>query len=146
MVVAEVIIASKNFMLAIMYRSSTQTIDQFEGFINGLETCVSSIQAERTYMMIKTGDFNCSLSQWWPQDIEHHEGSVLDKLIETYNLHQLVNEPTNVRNKGMSCIDLIITDQPNISTESGIHPSLDGHCQHQVVYRKVNVSIPYPPL
>ena len=64
MVVAEVIIASKNFMLAIMYRSSTQTIDQFEGFINGLETCVSSIQAERTYMMIKTGDFNCSLSQW----------------------------------------------------------------------------------
>ena len=30
-------------------------------------------------------------------------------------------------------------------TESGIYPSFDDHCQHQIVYGKVNVSIPYPP-
>ena len=45
----------------------------------------------------------------------------------------------------MYCIDLIITDQPNMFTESGIHPSLGGHYQHQIVYGKVNVCIPYPP-
>ena len=45
----------------------------------------------------------------------------------------------------MSCIDLIITDEPNMFTESGVHPSLDDRCQHQIVYGKVNISIPYPP-
>ena len=95
-------------------------------------------------MMILTGDFNCRSSQWWPHDVEHYEGSVLNELIETNNLYQLINEPTNIRNEGMSCIDLIITDQPNMFTESGIHPSIDGHCQHQMAYGKVNISIPYP--
>ena len=32
----------------------------------------------------------------------------------------------------MYCIDLIITDQPNMFTESGIH-SFGGHYQHQIV-------------
>ena len=29
--------------------------------------------------------------------------------------------------------------------ESGIHPSLDDHCQHQLVYGKMNISVPTPP-
>ena len=40
----------------------------------------------------------------------------------------------------MSCIDLIITDQSNLFVESGINPSLDMHCQHQLVYGKLNLS------
>ena len=44
----------------------------------------------------------------------------------------------------MSCIDLIITNQPNIFVESGVHPSLDEHCQYQIVYGKLNISIPSP--
>ena len=139
------IVARKLIIFTTMYRSPTQTIEQFDGFTNGLETFVSRIQAERHYMMMLTGDFNCRSSQWWPQDVEHHEGSVLDELIGTNNLYQLVNEPTNIRNEGMPCIDLIITDQPNMFIESGVHPSLDDHCQHQIVYGKVNVFIPYPP-
>ena len=96
--------------------------------------------------MILTGDFNCRSSQWWSQNVEHLKGSVSDELIEMNNLYQLVNEPTNTRNEGMPCIDLIITDQPNMFTESGVHPPLDDHCQHQIVYGKANVYIPYPPL
>ena len=44
----------------------------------------------------------------------------------------------------MSCIDLIITDQPNCLVDSGVHPSLDEHCQHQIIYGKLNISLPYP--
>ena len=44
----------------------------------------------------------------------------------------------------MSCIDLIFTDQPNLIADSGVHPSLDKHCQHQIVLGKVNISPPYP--
>ena len=45
----------------------------------------------------------------------------------------------------MSCIDLIITDQPNLFVDSGVHPSLDEHCQHQIIYGKLNILIRYPP-
>ena len=73
------------------------------------------------------------------------EGSALDELIETNDMQQLIDEPTNVRGDGMSCIDLIITDQPNMFVEAGVHPSLDEYCQHQIVYGKVNVRLPPPP-
>ena len=29
--------------------------------------------------------------------------------------------------------------------ESGVHPSLDEHCQHQVIYGKLNMSVAYLP-
>ena len=38
-----------------------------------------------------------------------------------------------------------ITDQPNLFIESGVHPSLDSHCQHQIIYGKLNISSPTPP-
>ena len=106
---------------------------------------LNCINNEKPHCVIVTGDLNCRSSQWWTEDTENLEGTALDELIETNNMHQLIDEPTNVRGEGMSCIDLIITDQPNIFVESGVHPSLDEHCQHQIVYGKLNISIPPPP-
>ena len=49
-----------------------------------------------------------------------------DDLFTTLNLSQIVNEPTNFTpNSQHSCIDLIVTDQPNIILNSGVRPSLD---------------------
>ena len=39
-----------------------------------------------------------------------------------------------------SCIDLILTDQPNLIIESGVHQSLHEHCHHQIVHGKLSVS------
>ena len=60
--------------------------------------------------------------------MERPEGTALDEIIETNNLSQLVDEPTNIRCEGMSCIDLIITDKPNLFVESCFHSSLDNRC------------------
>jgi len=65
--------------------------------------------------------------------------------METNNVYQLIDQPTNVRTKGMSCIDLVVTDQPNMLVDYGVHPSLDPHCEHQIVFGKINVSVPSPP-
>ena len=81
----------------------------------------------------KTGDFTCRSSQWWTKDDANPEGAALDEFIATNNLYQLINEPTNIHGESISCIDLIITDQYNTFVESGAHPSLDYHCQHQLV-------------
>ena len=45
----------------------------------------------------------------------------------------------------MSCNDLNIIDQANLFLQSGVHSSLDRNCQHQIVYGKINISIPPPP-
>ena len=44
-----------------------------------------------------------------------------------------------------SCIDLIFTDQPNLSVDSGVHASLHPHFHHQIVYSSFNLNISYPP-
>ncbi len=87
---------------------------------------------------------NCRSSQWWADDLEHPEGSVLDELIETNNLCQLIDEATKIREQSMSCIDLIVTDQPNLFVNSGVHSYLDEHCQHHIIYGKLNISVLYP--
>ena len=58
---------------------------------------------------------------------------------------QLIDQPTNLESRGISCVDLIITEQPNLSVGYGIHSSLDNCCHHQIIHGKVNISIPSPP-
>ena len=61
-------------------------------------------------------------------------------------LSQVISEPTNFDpNKNPSCIDLVITDQPNLILDSGTHASLDQYCHHQIIYCKVNFKFPPPP-
>ena len=46
-----------------------------------------------------------------------------------------------------SCIDLLVTDQPNLILDSGTRPSLDPECGHQIVQGKINLKIlPSPPM
>ena len=44
-----------------------------------------------------------------------------------------------------SCIDLILTNQPNLVIDSGVHPSLHTNCHHKIVYCKLNLNIKFPP-
>ena len=52
---------------------------------------------------------------------------------------------THVQANSSSCIDLIFTDQPNLSVNSGVHSSLHQNCHHQIVYSTFNLNIYYPP-
>ena len=70
----------------------------------------------------------------------------MENLISSLGPSQLISEPTNFEpNKNPSCIDLIITDQPNIVLDSGTRASLDSFCHHQITNCKVNFNIPPPP-
>ena len=72
-------------------------------------------------------------------------GMEIENLL-TSRLSQIISEPTNFEpNKNPSCIDLIITDQPNIILSCGTRASLDSYCHHQIIYCKLNFRIPPPP-
>ena len=94
----------KVWYLSAPLRSRSQTNEQFNVFINKLQIMYNNLQRERPYSIIITGDFNRRSAQWWGEDIENLEGTALDELLETNNLFQLVDEPTNMRGDSMSCM------------------------------------------
>ena len=110
------------------------------------ENLYSEIKAEKPFATFFTGDFNAHSQLWWPDGDTTPEGSALEDLFTLLGLSQLISEPTNFEShKNPSCIDLIITDQPNLILDSETRPSLDPYCHHQIIYGKINFRIPPPP-
>ena len=82
----------------------------------------------------------------WPDGDTTLEGTKLEDLFTSLGQFQLISEPTNFEpHKNPSCIDLIITDQPNLILDCGTRTSLDPYCHHQIIYGKINFRIPPPP-
>ena len=107
---------------------------------------LSQISNENPYSMFFTGDFNAHSSNWWTEGDSTPEGIYLENVFSNLNLTQIIKEPTHFREHcNPSCIDLVITDQPNLVLGSGVRPSLDPTCKHQITFCKINFSIPPPP-
>ena len=75
-----------------------------------------------------TDDYR-SLS-WWSEDINNSEETKLYSLTSSNGFSQLINEPTHIQTNSSSCIDLVFTDQPNLSINSEVHASLHSNCHH----------------
>ena len=89
---------------------------------------------------------NAHSLSWWPNG-DTNAGLALDNLLTALDMSQLISEPTNFEdNKSPSCIDLIICDQPNVVMESGVCPSPDNFCKHEMTFCNLNRHIPPPPV
>ena len=88
--------------------------DDFVLFMQRLELLLDYMRDEKPYCIIFTGDFNCRSQQWWPGHIENEEGVALDEFIESNNLTKFIDQLIHTMNGSRSCIDLIITDQPDL--------------------------------
>ena len=57
------------------------------------------------------------------------ERTKIEELFSQLGLSQLISEPTNFEpHKNPSCIDLVVTVQPNIILDCGTRASLDSYC------------------
>ena len=79
-----------------------------------------------------TGDFNARSSSWWSEDTNTSEETKLYSLTYLNGFSQLINELTHIQINSSSCIDLVFTDQPNLSLNSGVHASLHPNCHGKV--------------
>ena len=128
-----------------VYRSPNQSSEEFNIFQESLQVIIGKIKDRKLHCIILTGDFNCRSRQWWPNDVDSQEGTALNEFVESNDLAQLIDQPANIEPRGISFVDLIITDQPNLFVGFGIHPSLDNCCHHQIIHGDVNLSVPSPP-
>ena len=82
----------------------------------------------------------------WKNDLTTSEGNQVDAITSSYDLSQLICEPTHILPNWSSCIDLIFINQNNLIMDSVVHASLHPNCHHQIVYAKLNSKIEYPLL
>ena len=145
-IVAEIKLKKKKVFFVLSYRHPNMSNDESVVYMNKLENIYDSIRKENPTVSILCGDFNARSPVFWEDDIENHEGALLNNLLTSNNLEQLICEPTHIRDDGsQSCIDLIFTDQSSIFIETGVLPSLDSHSKHNIIQGKINVNIPHPP-
>ena len=147
-IVIELKFGREKRFFTVLYRSPSfdHTSPEFQTFLLNFENLYPSIKAENPLAMFFTGDFNAHSQLWWPGVDTTHEGTTIDELFTKLGLSQIISEPTNFEpHKNPSCIDLLVTDQPNIILESGTRSFLDSYCHHQIIHCKVNFRIP-PPL
>ena len=103
----------------------------------------AKIKTENPFTVFFTGDVNAHSQFWWPGGDTTPEGMEIEDLTSSLGSTQVILEPTNFEpNKNPLCIDLVITDQPNLILDSGMHASLDPYSHHQIIYYEVNFRIP----
>ena len=84
-------------------------------------------------------------SSWWSDDIDTIEGTQLEPITFYIELYQILNEPTHFLPLSASCIELILTNQPYLVINSGVHPSQHQNCHHQIIFAQINLKVYYPP-
>ena len=70
--------------------------------------------------------------------------SKIDVITSQFGLQQLIPEPTHNLTDSSPCIDLVLTFQPNLAMESGVHSSLYQICHHQLLRANINLKVFYP--
>ena len=73
---------------------------------------------KKQYMMITLGDFDPKSNSWYANGNTNIEGTKIDILTASFGFNQIINEPTHILNNSSSCINLIVTSQPMITTKS----------------------------
>ena len=147
-IVVELKFGRKKVFFTVLYRSPSfdHFPPEFQTFLLNFRNLYSKIKAENPFATFFTGDFNAHSQFWLPEGDTTPEGKEIDDLFTPLGLYQVISEPTNFEpNSKPSCIDLIITDQPNLILDSGTRASLDSYCHHQIIHCKVNFRIPPPP-
>ena len=143
--VCELKVGKKKCFITILYRSPSQSIEEFNRFKNDWEQTIININSNNPYISIYVGDFNARNTNWWEGDIDNSQGLDLDDISCYHGLQQMINGPTHIIPNSASCIDLLFTSQPNLIAESGIHSSLFSRCHHQIIFAKINFKVYFPP-
>ena len=74
----EVSINNKTGYIILLYRSPSQTSDEFDSFITNLEKIVVDISRGNLHFLLLIGDFNAKSSNWSSNDATTAEGAQLD--------------------------------------------------------------------
>ena len=123
-----------------LYRSPSQSRDEFEIFAKNYELNLDKILANNHFLTVFLVDCNVRSNLWYTSYKRTNGVSKDGGIASQFGWHQLINEPTHLISKTYSCIDMT-----NLVMESGVHSALRKNCHHQIMYAKFNLKNYYPP-
>ena len=100
-VISEVSIKNKRGYKVSLYRSPSQTQDEFDIFLISFEQLVGDIIAKNSLFVLITGDFNVRGTNWW-KNTSTSEGTQVDSLTTSYGLSRIISDPTHILPKASS--------------------------------------------
>ena len=96
-----------------LYRSPSQTQDEFEKFIDNLELNLETLSQNNPLLIVLIGYLNTKSKNWYFHDKSSHERNAIENVTAQFCFQQIIKEPTHIPS---TCIDLIFTSQPNLIT------------------------------
>ena len=142
--VTELRIGKKKCFFTCLYRSPTQTSNEFE-ISTDVNLFLSNINDLNPACSVITGDFNARLPQWWALDKEYNEGREISFVTSSAGYSQLNDQPTHITKEFFPCRNLVFTSSPSFISASGVELSLYEKCHRNLIFRKINFNIPFPP-
>ena len=147
-IVAEIKLKRKKIFVILSYRSpSKNSAAEEDDYCKNMQLLLDAIGREKPFAIILTGDFNARSPLFWQDEtLENSLGKKLSDLMLFNQMDQIINEPTHFPRENIgTCIDLIMTNQPNLFVHSGVIQSPDPMCKHQIIHGIINLTFPCPP-
>ena len=101
----EISIGNKVCRFIHLYRSPSQTQDEFQMFKSNLKLNLDALLCGNPFLTVMIGGFTAKSKGWCSLDITSFEDSELDFLATQFGLSQIIKEPTHILDNSRSCID-----------------------------------------
>jgi len=129
----EIALKPKSMFIGICYRPPGQNRNEAATFIANLQEQIQNVVSLNIASLYIMGDFNDRCAIW---DDNHHSSELkldLVDLLNSFDLSQIISEPTHFTGTSQTLLDLIITDSPAHIVKTGTLAPI-GLSHHCVVY------------
>ena len=92
----EVFNQNRKDYVVLLYKSPSQTHDQFNDFLLNFEQLLSDSTSCNPSFLLMAGDFNARTSSWFSKDSATLEGTEVEVLTCSYELNQHISNPTHI--------------------------------------------------
>ena len=90
----EIMISNKLCNFISLYRSPSQSSDEFENFAYNVDVTLEALTQEFPFLTVIIWDFNAKFNKWCSTDKTSPERAKLDNLTSQYGLTQLLKKPS----------------------------------------------------
>jgi hypothetical protein len=132
-------LGGKKIMIGACYRPPGQNVEEIDLFMSNLNDSLDLVFHSNPESVFLLGDFNDSTPVW---DSDHSKSELNLKLydyINSHDLHQLILEPTHIKDNSANILDLLITDSPGyvLNKNQNLLPPIGSN--HQVIFAKLGI-------
>ena len=122
--VTELRMGKKKYCFTCLYRSPSQSFDEFDIFCFNFSLLLSNINDLNPTSLVEIGDFSARTSKWRSSDKKSFEGRAIHSLTTWAGYTQLIDQPTHVTNNWSPCINLVFASNLNVICNSVAELSL----------------------